>query len=201
MHDALPVPGPALALLDVSDIPRGLQMLDALVKEAEITVLSAGTIHDGRYLVMFSGEVEPVVRAFDRARSVVGEALYDAVILPWADERMAPAILDGSDGAEARGDTLGVLQTGAAPTLVRALDAALKGAHVDLIQIRVADGLGGKAIATVRGETHDVEAAVELGDHAARRGRVDGWSSVVIRNVDSAVTARGGKPFHREWRG
>lgn len=188
-------------MLDVSDIPRGLQMLDALVKEAEINVLSAGTIHDGRYLVLFSGEVEPVIRAFDRARAVVGEALYDAVILPWADERMAPAILDGTEGPNGRGDSLGVLQTGSAPTLVRALDAALKGAEVDLIQIRVADGLGGKAIATLCGETHDVEAAVELGDRAARRGRPDGWSSVVIRNVDSAVLARGGKPFHREWRG
>lgn len=193
--------GPALAMLDLSDIPRGMQALDALVKEADVEVLSAGTIHDGRYLVLFAGEVEPVTRAYDRAVAVAGRALFDATLLPYADERIAPAILDGNKHPSPRGDTLGVLQIDACPTLVRALDAALKGAEVDLVQLRIGDGLGGRAIATVRGDSHDVDAAIELGERAARGGKPDGWSAVAIRNAADAVTTFGGGQFHKEWRG
>lgn len=188
-------------MLDMTDIPRGMQALDALVKEAEVEVLSAGTIHNGRYLVLFAGEVEPVQRAHDRAVAVAGRALHDAVLLPWADERIAPAILGGSPRTPSDGDTLGVLQLDASPTLVRALDAALKGAEVELVQLRVGDGLGGKAIATVRGDSHDVDAAIEHGERASRAGRADGWSAVAIRNADDAVRTFGGGQFHKEWRG
>lgn len=193
--------GPALALLDIGDIPHGLRSLDALAKEATVEVLAAGTIHDGRYLVMFAGEVEPVQRAHERAVAAAGPTLFDTVLLPWADERIAPTILDGRKHAHARGDTLGVMQLDGCPTLVRALDAALKGAVVDLVQLRIGDGLGGRAIATVRGESHDVDAALELGQRAAKGGRPDGWSAVSIRNADDAVSAFGGGQFHKEWRG
>ena len=54
-------------MLDVDDIPLGLVALDALVKEAEVEVLSAGTVQDGRYLILFGGAVEPVQRSLGRA--------------------------------------------------------------------------------------------------------------------------------------
>jgi len=192
---------PALAMLDVLDVPRGMQALDALVKEAEVSVLSAGTVQNGHYLVLFAGPVEPVQRAHDHAIDVADRALFDAMLLPWADERIAPAILDGEQHASDRGDTVGVMQVDACPTLVRALDAALKGALVDLVQVRIGDGLHGRALATLRGETHDVEAALELGEHTARTGCYQGWSAVVIRNADGAVERFGGGTFHQEWRG
>lgn len=203
MADLAAIPGPALAMLDVGDVPRGLWALDVLVKEAEVHVLRAGTVSDGRYLILVGGEVEAVSRGHARSRIAAGPALRDDVLLPYAEEHLAPAVLYAVIGKPARGDTLGVVQLDSSPSILRAVDAALKGANVDLIQLRLGDGLGGKAIATLWGETHDVEAALELAEAAARRGRAAGWSAVRIRNADDAVTAavRDGTRFHREWHG
>jgi len=195
--------GPALAMLDLGDIPRGLLALDHLSKEAHVDVLSAGTVQAGRYLILFGGEVEPVQRSFERAQSAAGTGLRDAVLLPWAEERIVPAITRGAVRWPAAGDTLGVLQNGSPPSLLRAVDAALKGALVELVELRIGDGLGGQAIASLWGETPDVEAAVELAEEAARTGRSEGWSQAIIRNADEVVGASmsRGTRFFQEWRG
>ncbi len=195
--------GPALAMLDIDDVPRGTRALDLLVKEAEVDVYASGTVQAGRYLILFGGEVGPVETSFRRAAVAAGDALSDAVMLPHAESRIAPAVLDDARRWPSPGDTLGVLQTGTSPTMLRVVDAALKGAHVDLVQLRVAEGLGGGAIATLWGENHDVEAAVEYAETALRRGRPEGWSAQTIRNVDPMVAEHVGRGTHffQGWRG
>ena len=196
-------------MLDVDDIPRGFAALDLLVKEAEVVVYSAGTVQSGRYLILFGGPVAAVEMSFDRAISVVGgaaRALVDAVLLPYAEARIAPAVLQGAQrwpSSEIQGDTLGVFQCGSSPTMLRCVDAALKGALVELIQLRVAEGLGGRAIATLWGETHDVEAAIELAERVLIDGNPRDWSAQTIRNVDPTVAERVGHGTHffKEWRG
>lgn len=197
------VTGPALAMLDVADIPPGLAALDALAKEAPVTVVGAGTIQCGRYLILFAGEVEPVGYAFRKARAELGRSLWDDVLLPHGESRLVPAISDGAIRWPAAGDTLGALQASSSPTMLSAVDAALKGTDVELVQLRVADGLGGKAIAMLWGMTHSVEAAVALAHQAFARGRSEGCTSAVIRNADAevgrAVTPWSG--FFSGWRG
>jgi len=187
-------------MLDIGDIPLGLVALDALAKEARVHVLSAGTVQDGRYLILFGGQVEPVEFSFSKAVHAARHSLRDAVLLPWAEERIAPAILDNVIRWPAPGDTLGVMQNATSPSMIKAVDKALKGALVDLVQLRIGDGLGGKAIATLWGETHDVEAALELAEDVAGNPQ---WSSQIIRNADDVVTdaVTGGTGFFREWRG
>ena len=194
---------PALAMLDIGDVPPGLNTLDALAKEAPIHVHAAGTIQCGRFLILFGGEVEPVNYAFAKALAVAGAALWDQVLLPHAEERLLPAIQDAALRWPAPGDTLGALQSGSPPTLLRAVDAALKGTAVELVQLRVADGLGGKAIAMLWGETHEVEAAMSLALEGFARGRAEGCTGRVIRNADVEV-ARAIAPwsgFFKGWRG
>ncbi len=192
-------------MLDIDDLPLGMVALDMLVKEAEVEVYAAGTVQAGRYLLLFGGEVAPVEMSFDKAVTAARGALRDLVLLPHAEPRIHPAILGGTRRWPCPGDTLGVLQSGSSPTMLGAVDAALKGAEVDLVQLRIADGLGGKAIATLWGETHDVEAALELADTARGRSPAgsDRWSAQTIRNVDPTVGDRIGRGthFYEEWRG
>ncbi|PIE20212.1 MAG: hypothetical protein CSA66_00960 [Proteobacteria bacterium] len=195
--------GPAVAMIDVGVIPAGLKALDALLKEAEVEVVAAGTVQSGRYLILFGGDVEPVERAFLKARQAAGRAVRDSVLLPYAEERIVPALYDGVVRQPAAGDTAGVIQTASPPTLLAAVDAALKGAWVELVELRASDGLGGTAVATLWGETHDVEAAIELAELAISRGGAEWSSAEVIRNADPGVagslspTSR----FFKEWRG
>ena len=195
--------GPAVAMIDLAAIPPGLAALDALVKEALVTVIAAGTVQSGRYLILFGGDVEPVERALARAEAVSGRALLDSVLLPHAEARIVPALQSGAVRWPAPGDTLAVIQTQTTPTLLRAVDAALKGAHVELIELRIAEGLGGQGIASLWGEVYDVEAAIELAERAIQGGRQDGSWTNIIRNADPEVARalRSTTRFYKEWRG
>jgi microcompartment protein CcmL/EutN len=195
--------GPALALLELTDVPAGYAALDALAKEAPVTVIAAGTVQCGHFLIAFAGEVEPVEMAFARAAAVAGPALLDAVLLPHAEPRIAPAITEAARRFPAPGDALGVLQTGTSPTLLRAVDAALKGALVELVELRLAEGLGGRGLCTLWGEQHDVQAALELATEAFGRGRAEGATTRLIANADREVgRALGrGTRFFKEFRG
>jgi microcompartment protein CcmL/EutN len=196
-------PGPALAMLLLGEIPPGLRVLDALAKEAEVEVLQTGTIHCGRYLILFGGEVGPVERSWRRALDTAGSHVIDEVLLPHAEARLAPAIRTGVIRWPAPGDTLGVLQATTPPTLVRAVDAALKGALVDLVELRVGDGLGGNAIASLWGETHDVEAAIDLARSSFEKVGAQSSSTAVIPRADPAVCEAlgSGSRFFKEFRG
>ena len=60
-------------------------------------------------------------------------------------------------------DSLGVIETTTVAASIHAADAGVKGAEVHLVEIRLADGLGGKGIVLFSGLVADVEAAVEIG--------------------------------------
>jgi microcompartment protein CcmL/EutN len=185
-------------------VPAGLKALDVISKEAEVEVLQAGTIQPGHYLVLFGGPVAEVERSFYRALHVAGPHVLDSVLLPHAEERVGPAMQGGTVRWPAPGDTLGVLQAPTPPVLLRAVDAALKGAEVERVELRVGDGLSGKAIASLWGETHDVEAAVSLAQGVFDRTNNGGAASTaIIPRADASVLAVMGSAsrFFRDWRG
>ena len=190
-------------MLDVGDIPPALLALDALAKEAEVHILGRGTMQPGRFSILFAGDVEAVERSFRKAEPLCHPSLCDAVLLPYAEERLVPAVRDAAMRWPAPGDTLGVIQLSYPPTLLKAVDVALKGAYVELVQLRLGDGLGGRGIALLWGETHDVEAALELAEEAAFGGCAEGLSTSIVRNADDEVVAAfsQGTSFFKEWRG
>jgi microcompartment protein CcmL/EutN len=61
------------------------------------------------------------------------------------------------------GEALGVIETATVAAILEAADAGLKGARVRLLEIRLADDLGGKGYLLFDGTVADVEAAVEIG--------------------------------------
>lgn len=201
--------GPALAMLEIADAPRGLRALDALIKEAWVEIASRGTVQCGRYLIAFTGQVEAVQRSFGRALAAASGAVRDQVLLPDAEPRILPAFRDAVMRPAAGGDALGVIESATCPSILAVVDAALKGAQVELVELRLADGLGGKALATLWGRIFDVEAAIELAERAFARHVAEvavacsELSTVVIPNADPethrAVSA--GTRFFQEWRG
>jgi microcompartment protein CcmL/EutN len=174
-----------------------------LAKEADVTVGAAGTIQRGHYLILFGGDVHSVELSFQRALEVANQAVDDAVLLAHAEERIIPSMMDGLIRWPAPGDTLGVVQTSSPPTMLRAIDAALKGALVQLVELRVADGLGGRAIANFWGELVDVQAAIALANDAMAKGNAKRGSTTIIPRADDAVikAIRSGTRFFGEWRG
>ena len=55
-----------------------------------------------------------------------------------------------------------MLETSTIAAIVRATDAAAKGAQVEVAELRLGSGLGGRGLAILTGERTDVEAAAEI---------------------------------------
>ena len=152
---------PALGLLEVESIAAGIEVGDAMAKRAPVEVLRAGTVHPGKYLVLVGGEVADVEEALEAGREIGGLSVRDEVFLP----NIHPGVVDGVRGTrhEAGGEALGIIETATVPAVIRAADAGLKGAQVRLLELRLADDLGGKGYLLFDGPVSEVEAAVELG--------------------------------------
>jgi microcompartment protein CcmL/EutN len=60
------------------------------------------------------------------------------------------------------GDALVVIETRSSPALLGAVDAAVKSTPVVLSEVRLADDLGGHALALMSGSLSDAETALEI---------------------------------------
>ncbi len=151
---------PALALLEFSSIAAGIQAGDAMVKRAVLDVVHAGTVQPGRFLVLIGGSVAEVEEALKAGKESAPDALTDSVFLPGVD----PAVVRALSGARLSGndDAMGIIETLNVPAAIQAADKGVKGAEVQLLEIRLADGLGGKGLVFFGGLVSNVEAAVEL---------------------------------------
>jgi microcompartment protein CcmL/EutN len=176
--------GPALALLELDSIARGLHTADEVVKEAPAHLIAATPSTPGRFLVVFAGEVADVEYAFARGRRIAGEALVDELLLSVVDEQVVPAIRAVRPPASP--DAIGVIETRTAASAIHAADRAAKTAHVRIVQVVVSRGLHGKGFVTLAGEVGDVTRGVEAGyELAAASGAAVG--RIVLPNPDPAL--------------
>src|SRR3954464_13197021 len=131
-----------------------------MVKRAPVEVLRAGTVHPGRYLVLVTGEVADVEEAF-RAGVEVGEAvMVDTVLLRNVHAQVVAALR--GERRSGTGEALGIVETATVAATIEAADAGVKGAAVALLELGMADGLGGKGYLLFDGTVSDVEAAVAI---------------------------------------
>ena len=152
---------PALALLEFSAIAAGIEAGDAMVKRAPVARIVTGTVQPGHYLVMVTGEVAAVEEAVQAGQAVGGADLRDTVFLPHVHPAVVAALAGKQQSQPA--DALGVIETRSVAAAIHAADAGVKGAEVALLQMRLADGLGGKGVVLFTGLVADVEAAVAIG--------------------------------------
>ncbi|MCH8013016.1 MAG: BMC domain-containing protein [Candidatus Marinimicrobia bacterium] len=151
---------PAIALIEYSSIAAGILSGDAMVKRAPITVLKAGTVHNGKYISLIGGSVASVEESFSEGLSRGGDQVIDSVILPNVHPQVHDAILKSRKPCS--GESLGVIETSTVAATIRSADAGIKGADVNIVEIRLADDIGGKAFALFTGKLEEVEAAVQI---------------------------------------
>ena len=167
---------PALALLELDSISAGIAAGDAMAKRAPIDVLRAGTVHPGKYLILIGGTVGDVEEALAAGREAGASSILDVVFLPNAHPELIAAI--GGICRDAAGEALGVIETATVAAIIEAADAGLKGARVRLVELRLADDLGGKGYLLFDGPVSEVEAAVEIG-----AGRITGAPGLASRVI------------------
>lgn len=160
---------PALGALETTSVARGHHAADEMVKAAHVRLLRAEPISPGRYWAVVSGSVADVDAALRMGLAAAGETLVDSLFIPNLHPGVLPAI-SGTAPRPAR-QALGIVETASAASGVRAADKALKTAPVTLHELRLANGLGGKAYFTFTGTVSDVNAAAEAAEREAARSQ------------------------------
>jgi microcompartment protein CcmL/EutN len=154
---------PALALLEFSSIAAGIQSADAMVKRAALDVIRAGTVQPGRFLVLVGSSVAEVEEALKAGLNTAPDALNDHIFLPGVHSDVVRA-LAGERHVQNLNRALGIVETRTVPAAIHAADRGVKGAEVNLMEVRLADGLGGKGIVLFTGDVSAVEASLEIVD-------------------------------------
>jgi len=167
----------ALGMIEVLSIPVGVLAGDCMLKTAEVSLVTAQTVCAGKYIVLVSGGVAAVKAAVAAGVEQAGSKLVDSMLIPNVDERVVAAMAGACELEEVR--AIGMLETFSLAAAVYAADAAVKAAAVELLEVRLARGMGGKSYILLSGDVAAVEAAVKAAEDS---GAVEGMlaQSVVI---------------------
>ncbi|MBS1152083.1 MAG: eutM 1 [Myxococcaceae bacterium] len=154
------LPGPALGLIELESIARGMVVADALVKRAAVRISFAEAVTPGKYLLIFSGPVAEVEESFKAALLSGGPLVIDRLLLPQLSPGVARA-LSGKPDLLRPGEAVGIVETHTVASAILAADTAAKRANIRLTRLHLAKGIGGKGYFTIAGSQADVEAALE----------------------------------------
>jgi len=151
----------AIGFIETDSVAAGIEAADAAVKTASIELLEARSICPGKFMVLFRGDTSQVSNALRSGIKTAGATVVDTLFLPNAH----PAIFTALDlsSETINGAALGIIETVTAASCIVASDAAVKAADVNLLELRLANGLGGKSFLIMEGEVADVETAVAAG--------------------------------------
>ncbi len=151
-----------IGMNEVMSIPAGIQACDAMLKAAEVELISAGCVCAGKYYIVVAGEVAAVRSSIEAGREVAESLLIDSMVIPNVDPQVAPAI--SACTMVDRLQALGIMETYSLCAAVQAADAAAKAAEVELLEVRLGRGLGGKSFILLTGEVAAVQSSIKAAE-------------------------------------
>lgn len=153
----------AIGMVEVLSIPMGVLSGDAMLKAAQVTLVRAQTVCAGKYIVLVSGEVAAVKASVEAGVEAAENTLVDSLVIPNIDPRVIAAISGVSEIEYVQ--ALGVVESFSLASAILAADAAVKAADVELLEVRLGNGMGGKSFILLTGEVAAVEAAVAAAEN------------------------------------
>ena len=151
----------AIGLIELSSIAAGMQAADMMLKTSSIELILSRTICAGKYMVLVGGDVASIQAAVGVVNEDLSASIIDTFVIPSVHPDIFPA-LNGTN-MPAKLEALGILEAFSVASLIEGADEACKAADVQLIEIRLAMALGGKAFCTLTGEVAAVTSAVTAG--------------------------------------
>ncbi len=153
----------AIGLIELNSVASGIQITDIMLKTAEVQLLVSRSICSGKYMVIVGGGVDGVQSSVDAGLNAMQSqgAIIDSFVIANVHDSIFPAV-SGANVVENKG-ALGIVESFSVASLLEAADAAAKAANIEIVEIRLAMALGGKAFVSLTGDVSAVTAAVEAG--------------------------------------
>ena len=176
----------AIGLVEFVSIAKGIEAADAMLKASRVELLDARHICPGKYIVLIFGEVSAVYNSVQAGNTIGGSAVVDDFVIPNVHPSVIKAVSCASDVKDLR--ALGVIESFSIAALIVAADSAVKAGQVDLIEIRLGTGIGGKSFVTLTGDVGDVTASINVGkETCGEKGML--VESVIIPSPHKSLTA------------
>ncbi len=167
----------AIGVIELKNVPKGVEATDDALKSAGVELVSAHPSCPGKYEIILTGSISNVTASVDHVSAKFGDYVIDTSVMGRIDERVISALF-GTQKSERKG-ALGLIETYSAATCIKAADLCVKTARVEIFDMRVSRGLGGKGIVLLTGEIGDVNAAVEAGANYAKSAGMLSATSVI----------------------
>ena len=154
----------SIGFLELNSIARGIEAADAVGKAARVRVIYARAGCPGKYYLLFGGELAAVQASLEAGAALGGGFVVDSCVIPRPHPQVIRAIANTARPPES--GSLGVMEFYSVAAAIFAADAAVKAADVELADLRLAVGIGGKSYAILTGEVAAVQEAVSCGVNA-----------------------------------
>jgi microcompartment protein CcmL/EutN len=173
----------AIGVIELKNIPKGVEATDAALKSAGVQVVAAHPSCPGKYEIILTGSISNVTASVSHVLSKFDGYVIDSSIMGRIDEQVIAALF-GTQKTERKG-ALGLIETFSAATTIKAADLAVKTAKVEIFDLRVSRGMGGKGVVMLTGEIGDVAAAVEAGaNYAATTGQLSSQAVIAAPHTE-----------------
>ncbi len=157
----------SVGIVEWRSVAAGILGTDAMLKVADVDLLQSTTMCPGKYITIVGGDVASVTSAVNQGIEVGKYYLIDSIIIPNVHQSVFPALLGTTEAKDII--SLGVIETFSAVGAVIAGDLAVKSADIILLEIRLARGMGGKALVLLTGSVESVRTAIKVGEEEAEK--------------------------------
>jgi microcompartment protein CcmL/EutN len=156
----------AIGMVEFLSIARGIYAADQMVKVADVEIVTASSSCPGKYIAIVHGDVAAVEASVSIGEKMAEEFFIDSMIIPNVSPEVFPAITGATMPDQIQ--ALGIIESFSLATMILAADAILKTADVQALELRLGNGIGGKAYFTFTGDVAAVEMSIEAGKAIAQ---------------------------------
>ena len=151
----------SIGFIEFNSIAKGIEAADAVLKAANVRLIFAKPGCPGKYYLLFTGEVAAVQSSLDAGVGIATGHVVDSCVIPRIHPQVIRAI--NLTSVPETLNAIGIMEFYSVTASIYSADAAVKAADVDLIDVRLGTGIGGKSFVTLTGEVAAVRAAVDAG--------------------------------------
>lgn len=151
----------AIGMVEFNSIARGIYTADQMVKVSEVEIVTAATACPGKYIAIVHGDVAAVENSVQVGERMAEEFFIDSIVIPNVDPGVFPAITGAT--MPDRIQAVGIMESFSLATMIVCADQILKAAELAPIELRLGNGLGGKAYFTYTGDVAAVQSGTDAG--------------------------------------
>jgi microcompartment protein CcmL/EutN len=151
----------SIGMIELSSVAAGFLVADTMLKAGNVRLFLSRSICSGKYMVLIAGDPSAVESAVAAGAEAANGCLIDSFVVASLHPDVLTAL--GRTQVPPPEGALGIIESFNVAALLQAADAAAKCAAVQLLEIRLAMALGGKAFVTMTGDVASVQAAVDAG--------------------------------------